>query len=136
MLLLVLPFSLLFWVLWLYWLQQHDALRERAGLAPLSPSDRSSFALGVFDRRLRGYLLLWPRLLSCVLLELLRFLTYLPCSTFLIAFVLPIAQILLIFFHDTVNSSLPLPYLHPPMPSLIPLFLRLPAFLVDLDCAS
>ena len=43
MLLLVLPFSLLFWVLWLYWLQQHDALRERAGLAPLSPSDCSQF---------------------------------------------------------------------------------------------
>ena len=56
--------------------------------------------------------------------------------TFLIAFVLPIAQALLIFFHDAVNSFLPLPSLHPAMPPLFPLFLRFPAFLVDLDCPS
>ena len=78
--------------------------------------------------RLRGYLRLWQRLLSCVLLELLRFL-HLP--TFLIAFVLPMAQALLIFFHNAVNSFLPLPSLHPLMPPLFPLVLRLPAFLVD-----
>ena len=78
----------------------------------------SSFALGVFDWRLCVYLRLWQRLLSCVLLELLRFL---PLPTFLNALVLPIAQDLLIFFHYSVNSFLPLPSLHPPMPPLFPL---------------
>ena len=69
---------------------------------------------------------------------LLRFL-HLP--TF-IGIVLPIAQALLISikFHDTVtvtvDSRLPLPSLCPPMPLLFPLFLRLPAILVNLDCAS
>ena len=72
-------------------------------------------------------------LLSCVLLELLR---SLRLPTFLIAFVLPIAQALLISFHDAVNSFLPLPSLHPAMPPLFPLFLRLSVFLVDLDCVS
>ena len=79
--------------------RRHDALR--AGLAPLSPSDRS-----------------------------------LRLPTFLIAFELPISQALLIFFHDSVNSFLPLPSLHPSMPPLFPLILRLPALLGDLDCAS
>ena len=87
-------------------LLQHDAIRERAGLASLSPSDRSQFRARCFDRRLREYLLLWQKLLSCVLLELCR---YLPLPTFLFAFVLPIAPALLIFFHDAVNSFLPLP---------------------------
>ena len=103
-------------------LRQHDAIRERAGLAPLSPSlpvSRISAALA--------------KLLSCVLLELLR---YLHLPTFLIAFVLPIAPALLIFFHDAVNSFLPLPSLHPPMPPLFPLIFSFPAFSVDLDCAS
>ena len=41
-------------------LRQHDDICQRAGLAPLSPSDCSgdnapSFALGVFDRRQSGY---------------------------------------------------------------------------------
>ena len=49
---------------------------------------------------------------------------------------LPIAQALLILFHDAVHSILPLPSLHPPMPPLFPLFLSLLAFSVDLDCAS
>ena len=37
--------------------------------------------------------------------------------------------------YTAVNSFLPLPSLYPPMP-LFPRFLRLHAFLVDLDCAS
>ena len=114
-------------------LRQHDAIRERAGLALLSPSDRSQFRARCFDRRLREYLRLWPKLLSCVLLELR---CYLPLPTFLIDFVLPIAPALLIFFHDAVNSFLPLPSLHPPMPPLFPLIFSFPAFSVDLDCAS
>ena len=65
-----------------------------------------NFGPGVFDRRLRGYLLLWQRLLSCVLLGFLLFL-HLPTS--LIAIKLPIAQDRLISFHDSVNSLLPLP---------------------------
>ena len=75
---------------------------------------------------LREYLLLWQKLLSCVVLELRP---YLPLPTFLIAFLLPIAPALLIFFHDAVNSFLPLPPLLPPMPSLFPLFLSFPVFL-------
>ena len=47
----------------------------------------------------------------------------------LIAFVLPIAMALLIFFHNTVNSFLPLPSLLPPMPPLFPLFLSFHPFL-------
>ena len=49
--------------------------------------------------------------------------------TFLIAFVLPIAPALLIFFRDAVNSFLPLPSFLPTMPPLFPLFLSFPAFL-------
>ena len=54
---------------------------------------------------------------------------WIPLPTFLIAFVLPIAPALLIFFHDAVNSFLPLPSLRPPMPPLFLLFLSFPAFL-------
>ena len=65
---------------------------------------------------------------------------FLHLPTFLIAFVLPIAQALLFFFHDAINSFLSLPSLHPLMSPLFPLFLRFPAFLVDFesifDCAS
>ena len=145
MLLLVMPFSLLFWAilavlaprrrdfcaLWLFWnldsmMLSVNVLAQPRFLLLIAPS----FALGVIDRRLRGSLRLWQRLLSCVLLELLRFLpSHLP--TLLIAFVLPIAQALLIFFHNAVNSFLPLPSLQPPIPPLFPLFVRLPAFLVD-----
>ena len=69
---------------------------------------------------------------------LLEFLHFLHQPTFLIATVHPITQALLIFFHNTVNSFLPLPSPPTPMPPLFPLFLRIPVFLalVDLDCAS
>ena len=148
MLLLVMPFSLLFWAvlvvlalrrrdscaLWLFWNCDSMMLSVTVRAYPrFLLLIALSFALGVFDRRLRESLLLWLKLLLCVLLVLRRSLL-LP--TFLIASVLPIARALLILFHDAVPSLLPLHSLHPPMPPLFPLFLSFLAFSVDLDCAS
>ena len=114
-------------------LRQHDAIRERAGLAQLSPADRSQFCALCFRQASTRISAAWPKLLLCVVLVLRH---SLPPPTFLIASVLPIAQALLIFFHDAVDSFLPLPSLHPPLPPVFPLFLSFSAFSVDLDCAA
>ena len=119
-------------------LRQHDAILERAGLAPLSPSDSAQFRARCFRQAsTRISAALAKATVMRLTGPITRVLRHsLPLPTFLIASVLPIAQALLSFFHDAVNFFLPLPSLHPPMPPLFPLFLSFPTFSVDFYCAS
>ena len=70
-------------------LRQHDAIRECAGLAPLSPSDCSQFCTRCFRQASTRISAAWQKLLACVLLELLRYLHYLTSSS-LLCFQLPL----------------------------------------------
>ena len=114
-------------------LRQHDAIRERVGLAPLSPSDRSQFRARCFRQASTR---ISAALAKATVMRLtgassLPSPTYLPHR--LCASNCPGPADLLPRRHQLLSSS---PFSPPSMPSLIPLFLSFLAFSVVLDCAS
>ena len=92
-------FFLLFLAIWRYWLPGGE-ISVHFGFSGTYHTARCYLGT-CYCRRLRGFRRLWPRLLSCVLLELFL---VLQLSTCLIGILLQTTQARLISFHDAVNS--------------------------------